>query len=84
MKQWGSAIFPLSILFVLALLTFWLRYASELHIGLGAAIGFAIPLDGTAVLLALFQAGVLFFQIRNKCADFRGVERALKHTAQGR
>ena len=30
MKQWGSAIFPLSILFVLALLTFWLRYASEL------------------------------------------------------
>ena len=30
MKQWGSAIFPLSILFVLSLLTFWLRYASEL------------------------------------------------------
>ena len=29
MKQWGSAIFPLSILFVLSLLTFWLRYASE-------------------------------------------------------
>ena len=30
MKQWGSAIFPLSILFVLGLLTFWLRYASEI------------------------------------------------------
>lgn len=30
MKQWGSAIFPLSILCVLALLTFWLRYATDL------------------------------------------------------
>ncbi len=29
MKHWGSAIFPLSILFVLAALTFWLRYATE-------------------------------------------------------
>lgn len=30
MRQWGSAIFPLSILFLLGLLTFWLRYASEI------------------------------------------------------
>lgn len=30
MKQWGSALFPLSILSVLALLTFWLRYATQL------------------------------------------------------
>ncbi|MFT3847560.1 MAG: LPS export ABC transporter periplasmic protein LptC [Propionivibrio sp.] len=30
MKQWGSAIFPLSILFVLGVLTFWLRYATEI------------------------------------------------------
>ena len=30
MKQWGSALFPLGILLVLAGLTFWLRYASEL------------------------------------------------------
>lgn len=30
MKHWGSALFPLSILFVLAALTFWLRYATEL------------------------------------------------------
>lgn len=30
MKHWGSALFPLSLLFVLALLTFWLRYATEL------------------------------------------------------
>lgn len=30
MKQWGSAIFPLSLLVVLTTLTFWLRYATEL------------------------------------------------------
>lgn len=30
MKQWGSALFPLSILLTLALLTFWLRYATQL------------------------------------------------------
>ncbi len=30
MKHWGSALFPLSILLVLAALTFWLRYATEL------------------------------------------------------
>jgi len=30
MKHWGSALFPLSLLMVLALLTFWLRYATEL------------------------------------------------------
>ena len=30
MKQWGSALFPIGILLVLAGLTFWLRYASEL------------------------------------------------------
>ena len=30
MKHWGSALFPLSILLVLTLLTFWLRYATEL------------------------------------------------------
>ena len=30
MKQWGSALFPLSLLLVLSLLTFWLRYATEL------------------------------------------------------
>jgi len=30
MKQWGSALFPLSILLALAGLTFWLRYATEL------------------------------------------------------
>lgn len=30
MKHWGSALFPLSILLALALLTFWLRYATEL------------------------------------------------------
>ncbi|MDR1936475.1 MAG: LPS export ABC transporter periplasmic protein LptC [Candidatus Accumulibacter sp.] len=30
MKHWGSALFPLSVLLVLTLLTFWLRYATEL------------------------------------------------------
>lgn len=30
MKQWGSAIFPLSLLLTLGLLTFWLRYATEI------------------------------------------------------
>jgi lipopolysaccharide export system protein LptC len=30
MKHWGSALFPLSLLMVLTLLTFWLRYATEL------------------------------------------------------
>lgn len=30
MKNWGSALFPVSILAVLAALTFWLRYATEL------------------------------------------------------
>ncbi|MEI7614024.1 MAG: LPS export ABC transporter periplasmic protein LptC [Betaproteobacteria bacterium] len=30
MKQWGSALFPLTILFALAGLTFWLRVATEL------------------------------------------------------
>ena len=30
MKQWGSALFPLSLLLALAALTFWLRYATEL------------------------------------------------------
>ena len=30
MKQWGSALFPLSLLLALASLTFWLRYATEL------------------------------------------------------
>jgi len=30
MKHWGSALFPLSILSVLAVLTLWLRYATEL------------------------------------------------------
>jgi lipopolysaccharide export system protein LptC len=30
MKLWGSALFPLSILLVLAGLTFWLRYVTEL------------------------------------------------------
>ncbi|MDR0439988.1 MAG: LPS export ABC transporter periplasmic protein LptC [Candidatus Accumulibacter sp.] len=30
MKHWGSALFPLSLLLVLTLLTFWLRYATEL------------------------------------------------------
>ena len=30
MKQWGSALFPLSLLLVLAALTFWLRYATEM------------------------------------------------------
>lgn len=30
MKRWGSALFPLSILLVLAALTFWLRTTSEL------------------------------------------------------
>ena len=30
MKQWGSALFPLSLLLTLAALTFWLRYATEL------------------------------------------------------
>jgi lipopolysaccharide export system protein LptC len=30
MKHWGSALFPLTILFTLAGLTFWLRYATEL------------------------------------------------------
>ena len=30
MKQWGSALFPLSILLALAGLTLWLRYATEL------------------------------------------------------
>ena len=30
MKQWGSALFPLSVLFVLAALTFWLRYVTEM------------------------------------------------------
>jgi lipopolysaccharide export system protein LptC len=30
MKHWGSALFPVSILLVLTLLTFWLRYATEL------------------------------------------------------
>ena len=29
MKNWGSALFPLSLLLTLAALTFWLRYASE-------------------------------------------------------
>ncbi|WP_301103254.1 LPS export ABC transporter periplasmic protein LptC [Propionivibrio sp.] len=30
MKQWGSALFPLSLLLALTGLTFWLRYATEL------------------------------------------------------
>jgi len=30
MKQWGSALFPLSLLLALAGLTFWLRYATEM------------------------------------------------------
>jgi lipopolysaccharide export system protein LptC len=30
MKHWGSALFPLSLLLVLTLLTFWLRYATQL------------------------------------------------------
>ncbi len=30
MKHWGSALFPLSILAALAILTFWLRYVTEL------------------------------------------------------
>ena len=30
MKQWGSALFPLSLLLTLAALTFWLRYATEM------------------------------------------------------
>jgi lipopolysaccharide export system protein LptC len=30
MKHWGGALFPLSLLLVLTLLTFWLRYATEL------------------------------------------------------
>ncbi|WP_153111492.1 LPS export ABC transporter periplasmic protein LptC [Propionivibrio limicola] len=30
MKPWGSALFPLSILAALAVLTFWLRYATDL------------------------------------------------------
>ena len=30
MKHWGSALFPLSLLLVLTLLTFWLRYDTEL------------------------------------------------------
>jgi lipopolysaccharide export system protein LptC len=30
MKHWGSALFPLTLLLVLTLLTFWLRYATEL------------------------------------------------------
>jgi len=30
MKHWGSALFPLSILLALTLLTFWLRYATEM------------------------------------------------------
>ena len=30
MKNWGSALFPLSLLLVLTALTFWLRYATEL------------------------------------------------------
>jgi len=30
MKQWGSALFPLSLLLTLAGLTFWLRYATDL------------------------------------------------------
>ena len=33
MKNWGSALFPLSLLLVLAGLTFWLRYAIELPDG---------------------------------------------------
>lgn len=30
MRHWGSALFPLSLLLVLTLLTLWLRYATEL------------------------------------------------------
>lgn len=30
MRNWGSALFPLSLLLVLTALTFWLRYATEL------------------------------------------------------
>ncbi|MEI7432460.1 MAG: LPS export ABC transporter periplasmic protein LptC [Betaproteobacteria bacterium] len=30
MKHWGSALFPLSIILTLAVMTFWLRYATEL------------------------------------------------------
>lgn len=30
MKNWSSAIFPLTILLALTALTFWLRYATEL------------------------------------------------------
>ncbi|MDR2451559.1 MAG: LPS export ABC transporter periplasmic protein LptC [Candidatus Accumulibacter sp.] len=30
MRHWGSALFPLSLLLVLTLLTFWLRYATRL------------------------------------------------------
>ena len=30
MKQWGSALFPIALLGSLALLTFWLRYATEM------------------------------------------------------
>ena len=71
MKQWGSAIFPLSILFVLGLLTFWLRYASEIaeprHDGKHRHDPDYIVTD--AVLRKIYY--------RNALALFPGIDRSL-------
>jgi len=71
MKHWGSALFPLSLLLVLTLLTFWLRYATELpelrHDGKNRHDPDYIISDST--LRKLDQTGQLTYTLR--AADIR-------------
>ena len=71
MKHWGSALFPLSLLLVLTLLTFWLRYATELpelrHDGKNRHDPDYIISDST--LRKLDQTGQLTYTL--KAADIR-------------
>jgi len=65
MKHWGSALFPLSILTALTILTFWLRYATEMdeprHDGKNRHDPDYIVTD--AVLRKLDQNGVLKYTL---------------------
>lgn len=71
MKHWGSALFPLSLLLVLTMLTFWLRYATELpelrHDGKNRHDPDYIISDGT--LRKLDQTGQLTYTL--KATDIR-------------
>lgn len=71
MKQWGSALFPLSLLLALTGLTFWLRYATELpearHDGKNRHDPDYIVTDG--VLRKLDQTGRLQYTLN--AADIR-------------